>query len=989
MVLRLLLSLLCLVLDVTASTRRTVHQGWRACRVSNAIKGCRGLPEASVWNVSALPTTALLVLLEHRQIPGWNTSSLEQLFFSTHMADLPDIFDTGRAYYTLVYELDLTQHVLEASAQCSDKKLAPPRTRTTVLEFAGINYQSRAFLDGIPLPEIDGTTADGMFRRRFYDITCGHSFHIVIGPPLHPGTCRAQSSSCQGQGGNHELAKDGATAQYMLGWDWAQSMPDRATGFYGAVHVKSYDRYPIALRNVAIHTLTLPRRSGYIDLELRLSLVPLVRDEMYLSSIHMFTRKLIVQADWGEKWEISNFTILPSQTEIYKRLRVHQTNQVHLWWPHGMVPQGKEAHLHKFNVSLVIDHHVSDYVELDLGIRTVTTFLDTKTQGQTFLINGKRLYLVGGNWIGTDQTLKYSASPQRYCDELALHKHAGLNLIRVWGGGTTERNDFYQCADRLGLLVYQEFWMTGDNNGRWAGNYSWPLDHKAYLANVQDTVLRLRRFASLLFYGGCNECLAPPGLANPPRDIDHEIQGILNLYDPGRFYIPSSMSGENVADPFQNPAQWYNRSFGLSFADGPYGMLMPPVFFEPNPGLDYKNFSIGFQPEIGSTAAPTYHGLLRFMTATEAEMGFPQRNTGQVGESWAFHRFQPWKTPIPNTSETYDHVYSYFAPDDAVSVVDWCAAAQLAAHAQYQHLFNGFISHVFEYTTAVVMWKSQSPWPSLRGFLYDFYLETTGSLRGVRTSLASSLSTVLDAATWQLKLVNRFAFELGNSSSRFTALGGRFEWINLHGEILVTGELWPRNGVVASMSSALLGDENDALVWPDQCTAVCFLRLSTVVWINDRKATLSHKTWHWLTDPSLDEYGRRGSDFSALGAMRKRQNAKAVLVVDRCDLNESGFTMFVSILVQGTDVLFYPTWILRTGSGAPVLPLFDKMETDVVLLPGKTYRRALTSSATLPKEGDKTSIQVGLESWNGPLTFTDVVCQDVHAQTFDSSRLDS
>ena len=48
----------------------------------------------------------------------------------------------------------------------------------------------------------------------------------------------------------------------------------------------------------------------------------------------------------------------------------------------------------------------------------------------------------------------------------------GLNLIRVWGGGGTERPEFYDAADRLGILVLQEFWMTGDNNGRWAGSYS-------------------------------------------------------------------------------------------------------------------------------------------------------------------------------------------------------------------------------------------------------------------------------------------------------------------------------------------------------------------------------------------------------------------------------------------------------------------------------------------------------------------------------------
>ena len=109
-----------------------------------------------------------------------------------------------------------------------------------------------------------------------------------------------------------------------------------------------------------------------------------------------------------------------------------------------------------------------------------------------------------------------------------------------------EQSEFYNCADRLGVLVFQEFWMTGDNNGRWAGNYSYPFDYDAYLANVEDTIKRLRRHPSLLFYGGCNECLAPRNsnwAPNPPGPINDGIQSLLDRFDPKRFYIPSSMGG--------------------------------------------------------------------------------------------------------------------------------------------------------------------------------------------------------------------------------------------------------------------------------------------------------------------------------------------------------------------------------------------------------------------------------------------------------------
>ena len=85
--------------------------------------------------------------------------------------------------------------------------------------------------------------------------------------------------------------------------------------------------------------------------------------------------------------------------------------------------------------------------------------------------------------------------------------------------------------------------------------------------------------------------------------------------------------------------------------------------------------------------------------------------------------------PLVNASlsATYDHVYAYAARGDGASgtggvrdAAEWCARAQLAQHAQYRALFEGFLSRLGDTYTAVVLWKSQSPWPALRGFLYDW-----------------------------------------------------------------------------------------------------------------------------------------------------------------------------------------------------------------------------------------------------------------------------
>ena len=44
----------------------------------------------------------------------------------------------------------------------------------------------------------------------------------------------------------------------------------------------------------------------------------------------------------------------------------------------------------------------------------------------------------------------------------------GMNMIRLWAGAACAREPFYEACDDAGILVWQEFWITGDCNGRGA-----------------------------------------------------------------------------------------------------------------------------------------------------------------------------------------------------------------------------------------------------------------------------------------------------------------------------------------------------------------------------------------------------------------------------------------------------------------------------------------------------------------------------------------
>ena len=128
------------------------------------------------------------------------------------------------------------------------------------------------------------------------------------------------------------------------------------------------------------------------------------------------------------------------------------------------------------------------------------------------------------------------------------------------------------------MLVYQEFWMTGDNNGRMAGSYDWPVDHGAYLANVRDVIVRLRNHPCLFLYAGGNELftILPPSSSllplssssslstkqdvmeedgessgtSPPRDIEYGLKLFFFNLDNNLPYVTSSVT--DVVDAFDN-----------------------------------------------------------------------------------------------------------------------------------------------------------------------------------------------------------------------------------------------------------------------------------------------------------------------------------------------------------------------------------------------------------------------------------------------------
>jgi beta-mannosidase len=159
----------------------------------------------------------------------------------------------------------------------------------------------------------------------------------------------------------------------------------------------------------------------------------------------------------------------------------------------------------------------------------------------TLLVNGERIFMKGWNWVPID-ALYGVPRPEKLEHLLRLAKHAGVNVLRVWGGGVLESDEFYVWCDRLGILVWQEFSQSS------SGLESTPSDDPEFVATLADDarqiVPRLAWHPSLFAWCGGNELAWPDGEPIDERSPAIRALGeVVRELDPGRVWLPSSPTG--------------------------------------------------------------------------------------------------------------------------------------------------------------------------------------------------------------------------------------------------------------------------------------------------------------------------------------------------------------------------------------------------------------------------------------------------------------
>lgn len=208
------------------------------------------------------------------------------------------------------------------------------------------------------------------------------------------------------------------------------------------------------------------------------------------------------------------------------------------WWPVGLGPATRYA----LEVEVV---GAEERRALQVGFRDLRWHANpaapARAHPYSLAVNGREVVLIGWNWVPVDA--RYGTIDQDRTRHLVqLAALSGARLLRVWGGGLLESEEFYEACDAAGLLVWQEFPQSS------SGMQSAPSEDPAFVARAvavaEEVLPRLAHHPSLVLLGGGNELEDGRGPLEDDRSpVLAALHAVVRRMAPDRGWLPTSPTG--------------------------------------------------------------------------------------------------------------------------------------------------------------------------------------------------------------------------------------------------------------------------------------------------------------------------------------------------------------------------------------------------------------------------------------------------------------
>ena len=472
---------------------------------------------ASQWHPAVVPGCVHLDLLRNKLIPD--------PYYRDNEAKLQWIENADWEYRTTVQ--------------------APPALlvqKNIDLVFEGLDAYAKVYLnDKLVL------TADNMFREWRVSVKAdlkpgANSLRVVFPSPIKAASEIAANDPWRER--THVETKTYLRkAAYEYGWDWGPRFV--TSGIWRPARLEAWDSARIS--NVNIHQLDVTSNVA-----------------------HLLAEVEITASDAGNATVSIDYAVSAKRADTSRTVQL-QPGLNHLIFPIDIAspslwyPAGYGAHpIYKFQVQLKIGKQVQDEATAKTGLRSIVLRREPDQWGRSFefIVNGVPVFGKGADVIPFD-SFPTRVTSQQYRQVLQSAVDANMNMIRHWGGGYYETDEFYDLCDELGIMIWQDFMFGND----WQpGTYDWKLNVGMEAA---EQVKRLRNHPSIVLWCGNNEtevALAWHDRDKLPAEVRFQMwqdyvstfSGILaaavNRYAPETPYWPSSPSAdyEQLSDKYQS-----------------------------------------------------------------------------------------------------------------------------------------------------------------------------------------------------------------------------------------------------------------------------------------------------------------------------------------------------------------------------------------------------------------------------------------------------
>jgi len=578
--------------------------------------------------------------------------------------------------------------------------------------FEGLDTYAKVYLNGSLI-----LTADNMFRE--WQTDCkpllkkkDNLLRVVFQSAVKIGMQDSSKSKYILPGGIRVYTR---IAQYQYGWDWS---PRYVTcGIWKPVYLEAWN--DIKIQSVGYYQDTVTSTKANLHL-------------IAFATSDKFQECKIILRDQLNGKILKEETIALAQglNRIPLKFII---NNPQLWWTNGL---GNPNLYHfEFDINKGGKKICSDSCKV--GIRTIELLQRPDSVGKSFYfkLNGVPVFMKGANYIPADNFIP-RVSKNDYEKLINTAVDCNMNMLRVWGGGIYEDDNFYDLCDEKGILVWQDFMFA-------CGMY--PAD-TAFLNNVKNEatyqVNRLTNHPCIALWCGNNEISEGwynwdwqkqyGYSANDSAKIwnnytllfDTLIKNVVNTFDAKTPYWPSS------------PKYGWGRKESLLEGDSHYW----GVWWGMEPFSMYENKIGRFMSEYGFQAYP----------ADETMKTYLDFKTSSAGDN--MNPF--WHNKHPQGFQTIDNYLLrdyYNATDHKNAVKHYTYLSQLL---QANGITTAIEAHrrARPYCMGTLYWQFNDCWPGVSWSGMDYY----GRWKALQYFVKKAYSDILVTVTEKNKTLETF-----------------------------------------------------------------------------------------------------------------------------------------------------------------------------------------------------------------------------------------